>query len=94
MAEKKDCDIIFELGCLVCEKDKIIKQLRKETAELKRLMKLAVYDLNIIYDDYDCRKMNKCNEFCPYSNDEGNCCKGKWKHAEEAMKLLGDDADD
>ena len=65
----------------------------EETAELKRLLRLALNDFEFIYDEHSCAGECECDTFCPY-NREKNRCWGKWKHAEEAMKLLGDDADD
>lgn len=66
------------------------QELINENKELKRLLRLAVEDLSGIdgvCDDYD----DVCDE-CPCKiNILGGC---KWKHADEAMQLLGDDADD
>lgn len=58
-----------------------------ENKELKRLLRLAIEDINRFarcVDFRDCKDC--CMAFTLYS------C--KWKHAEEALKLLGDDADD
>ena len=65
-----------------------------ENKELKRLMRLAVEDFEFIFDEHSCTGARKCDTFCPYDGGEEDCCKGKWKHAEEVLKLLGDDADD
>lgn len=65
----------------------------EETAELKRLLRLALNDFEFIYDEHSCTGECECDTCCPY-NMEKNRCLGKWKHAEEALKLLGDDADD
>ena len=62
-----------------------------ENKELKRLIKLAAEDIG---------KHSFCS-MCENLNDNSKCkkCKAitldnfKWKHAEEALKLLGDDAD-
>ena len=63
------------------------QELVNENKELKRLLRLAVEDLSGIdgvCDDYD----DVCDE-CPCKvNILGSC---KWKHAEEALKLIGDD---
>lgn len=68
---------------------KILK-LEEENKELKRLLKLAVDDFDFIYLEHSCAYM-KCSTDCPYNGSEANCCKGEWKHADEAMKLIGDD---
>ena len=90
MTEKKDCDIIFELGCFVCEKDKIIKQLREESSELKRLLRLAVDGFEHIGKHFTMCSHDDCDK-CPYYIGERLICPDKWKHAEEASELLGDD---
>lgn len=70
------------------------RKLMKENADLKRLLRLALNDFEFIYDEHSCAGECECDTFCPYNGGKEYCCKGKWKHAEEAMKLLGDDADD
>ena len=69
------------------------QELINENKELKRLLRLAVDDFEFIYDEHSCTGVCECDTCCPY-NMEKNRCLGKWKHAEEALKLLGDDADD
>ena len=61
-----------------------------ENKELKRLLRLALNDFEFIYDEHSCAGECECDTFCPY-NMEKNSCLGKWKHAEEASELLGDD---
>ena len=61
-----------------------------ENKELKRLLRLALNDFEFIYDEHSCTGECECDTFCPY-NMEKNRCLGKWKHAEEASELLGDD---
>ena len=66
-----------------------ICKLEEENKELKKLLKLAVEDI---------RKHSFCS-MCENFNDNSKCkkCKAitldnfKWKHAEEALKLIGDD---
>ena len=63
------------------------QELVNENKELKRLLRLAIEDINRFarcVDFRDCKDC--CMAFTLYS------C--KWQHAEEALKLLGDDADD
>lgn len=66
-------------------------KLEEENKELKRLLRLALNDFEFIYDEHSCTGARKCDTFCPYNGGEEDCCKGKWKHAEEALKLIGDD---
>lgn len=61
-----------------------ICKLEEENKELKRLLWLAIEDINRFarcVDFRDCKDC--CMAFTLYS------C--KWKHAEEALKLIGDD---
>ena len=64
------------------------RKLMKENADLKRL---AVEDFEFIFDEHSCTGARKCDTFCPYNGGEEDCCKGKWKHSKEALKLIGDD---
>lgn len=74
-----------------------IKQLREETAELKRMLKLAVEDIERFRClmsstankdfcetalEYHCNPYDLCNS-CPLSGS----AKCKWRYADEAMKL-------
>ena len=62
------------------------KNLKKENAELKRLLKLAVEDLNKIEPHMDIYSYNCYISI--YSKDkEGKC---KWKHTNEVMELIKD----
>ena len=66
-----------------------------ENKELKRLLRLAVEDIKKVSDDnccYHCIYGNPITRRCEEYKGNENCY--KWKHAEEALKLLGDDADD
>lgn len=67
-----------------------------ENKELKRLLRLAVEDFETLSDEVvseDC-DFNLFCKLCPFSsNDDYINCAKKWKHAEEALKLLGDDTD-
>lgn len=60
-----------------------------ENKELKRLLRLAVEDFEFIYQEHSCTGM-ECTVCCPYSMGTNRCI-GKWKHTEEALKLLGDE---
>lgn len=58
-----------------------------ELEEAKRLLKLAVEDLNCGSCNANCTSCNYCGS-CDY--DE----RFKWKHTDEAMKLIGGEAHD
>lgn len=70
-----------------------LKVLREENAELKRLLNFALEDFGYIYREHICTSELGCLLDCPYC-DEEDCCKGKWKHADEALKLIGGDKND
>lgn len=87
----------YGLNNLCSERIQKIVKLEEENKELKRLLRLAVEDFETLSDEVvseDC-DFNLFCKSCPFSsNDDYINCAKKWKHAEEAMKLLGDDADD
>ena len=64
----------------------------EENAELKRLLKLAVEDFEILGNEIYCSDcdFNFMCRSCPLRSNNGNCSKG-WKHTDEAMKLIGGD---
>lgn len=59
-----------------------------QIAEYKRLLKLAVEDIHSIFDETDgyCTTRLRCDT-CPAS--EKDCT--KWRYADEALKLIGND---
>ena len=62
----------------------------EETAELKRLLRLAVEDMKNVSDYnycYHCNYGNPITRHCKEYKGNGNCY--KWQHADEAMKLIG-----
>lgn len=69
---------------------KILK-LEEENKELKRLLKMAVEDFDYIYQEHSCAAISGCRIDYPYSGGAADCCNGKWKHADESMKLIGED---
>ena len=77
----------YGLNNLCSERIQKIVRLEEENKELKRLLRLAIEDIN---------RFARCVDF----RDCKDCCMAftlfscKWKHAEEAINLLGDDADD
>lgn len=60
----------------------------EETAELKRLLSLAVVDMATISGDKCLCNIDMHCDICPLVIT-GRMC--KWKHADAALKLLGDD---
>lgn len=65
-------------------KTKIVEKLEEENAELKRLLKLAVEDIDAAMNETGCDicKFMRCR--C----DSSTPC--TWRHQDEAMKLIGD----
>ena len=61
-----------------------------ENKELKRLLRLAVDGFEHIGKHFTMCSHDDCDK-CPYYIGERLICPDKWKHAEEAMKLLGDE---
>ena len=65
-----------------------IIRLCKELKEAKRLLKMAVEDFSNIYDHiFYCDGM--CDT-CPIHGNRDTC--DKWVHADEALKLIGDES--
>lgn len=67
-------------------------RLEEENKELKRLLRLAVEDMKKVSDDnccYHCIYGNPITRHCEEYKGNENCY--KWQHAEEALKLIGDD---
>lgn len=71
---------------------KILK-LEEENKELKRLLKLAIEDFEMIANEIFCH-YNCCFNFnccyCPLNTDNGKFSSKGWKRADEAMKLIGE----
>lgn len=68
-----------------------LNEILQENAELKRLLKLAVEDFEIIANEircYNCDFNFMCC-YCPLNTDNGNFSSKGWKHADEAMTLIG-----
>ena len=74
-----------------------INEILQENAELKRLLKLAVEDLEHIEKNIGPTLCdgNGCTD-CPYCEvyDNESFIYCKWKHADEAMKLIGGNEND
>ena len=80
---------VYGLNEYCTEKAWEIDALREENKELKRMLKLAVEDFDFIFREFSCASM-PCTVRCPYSRTT-SYCNGEWKHAEEALKLIGDE---
>lgn len=64
-----------------------------ENKKLKKMLKLAVEDLDFIREKQGriCHFSFECTE-CPFSNGQNEgCVKNKWRYADKALKLIGDD---
>lgn len=62
---------------------KIIDKLEEENAELKRMLKLAVEDIDIAMNGDMCELCS--DERCDFTTPR------TWRHLDEAMKLIGED---
>ncbi|MBQ6169770.1 MAG: hypothetical protein IJK30_07435 [Ruminococcus sp.] len=75
--------------CVICAADhRQLAEWLKELKEAKRLLKAAVegyHFIGHITSDYACPSCTSCSA-CPM--DEGKQCK-IWKHADEALALIG-----
>ena len=72
-------------------------KLEEENKEFKRLLRLAVEDLkwlnSVTLDSHGCcciYDVHGCGN-CPFKMPDTDKC--EWKHAEEALKLIGEDND-
>lgn len=64
------------------KRDKMLRDTAAELCEAKRLLKMAVEDINSYVDCYEAH----CDECC--CSQDNHC---HWKHEEAALKLIGDD---
>ena len=65
-------------------------RLEEENKELKRLLRLAIDGFEHIGKHFTMCSHDDCDK-CPYYIGEKLICPDKWKHAEEALKLIGDE---
>lgn len=79
----------YGLNNLCSERIQKIVKLEEENKELKRLLRLAVEDFEKCVYSNNC-PVDSCGTECPFCYVDHECL-GKWKHAEEASELLGDD---
>lgn len=63
---------------------KICDEYEDEIKELKRMLKLAVEDIDIAMNETTCNICNSAHDFI-------HCGTCVWRHLDEAMKLIGDD---
>ena len=66
-------------------KTKIVEKLEEENAELKRLLKLAVKDIDLAMSETVCSmcKVTRCD-----CNKSTPCT---WQHQDEVMKVIGEE---
>ncbi|MBO5384519.1 MAG: hypothetical protein J6A30_09490 [Ruminococcus sp.] len=75
--------LIRECDRLIKEKGELLKK-SEQIAEYKRLLKVAVEDINYYVDCYEAH----CDECCC---DHDNHC--HWKHEAEALALIGEEGE-
>ena len=82
----------YGLNNLCSERIQKIVRLEEENKELKRLLLLALDDFAVNYINYcDCLECSDCPYHVDIEQFEG--CSTRWKHLDEAVQILGDDAD-
>lgn len=68
-------------------------KLKTENKKLKKMLKQAVEDFEFISKYFGCagcHDLKKWHE-CPFNDGERDCCTDKWRYADKALKLIGDD---
>ena len=86
------CDKCREEHRQLAEWLKELKQLREETPKLKRLLKLAVNDFEVMGNEVyykGCDFDFRC-KLCPFHCYSGGCST-KWRYTNEVLNLIGDD---
>lgn len=68
------------------KRDKMLRDTVAELCEAKRLLKMAVEDLEEIAAVDEC-SFPYCGSRCPF-----DCIGQHWKHLDEALKLIGDES--
>lgn len=85
------------LCCHHCDhKDEYIIELEEENEELKKMLKQAVEDLDFIGEYFGCAGCSAAKSWrkCPFNDGKKDCCTDKWRYADKALKLIGDDEND
>lgn len=85
---KKQSEIKHNLQQAVKVSMEQIGELMRESYELKRMLKLAIDELEPL-GSCGGSSYRPC-EGCPYNANDGRCS-SKWNHHDEAMKLIGDE---
>lgn len=70
-----------------------IDRIKAENRELKKMLRLAVEDLDFIRKSQGriCSFSFECTE-CPFSGGQNKfCAKNNWRYADKALRLIGDD---
>ena len=70
-----------------------IDRIKAENEELKKMLKLAVEDLDFIGEYFGCAGCSAAKSWCkcPFNDGKKDCCTDKWRYADKALKLIGDD---
>lgn len=74
------------------KRDKMLRDTVAELCEAKRLLKMAVEDLEKIAAVDEC-SFPYCDSRCPFEC-VGQCENKHWKHIDEALKLIGETNDE
>ena len=84
------CDSVEmkKINLLIQQLPPELERVKRENADLKRLLRLAVDD--IAWSNCNMGDSGECPD-CPYYSGKPGRCLNEWKHAEEALKLIGDD---
>lgn len=77
---------------LILKLPKSAKDLRSNE-ELKKMLKLAVEDLDFIGEYFGCAGCSAAKSWrkCPFNDGKKDCCTDNWRYADKALKLIGDD---
>lgn len=80
----------FKVNSELCHMKISLSECHKEIAEFKRLLKSATNVLNMFIpcdEDYNCSECIKQRRNCDYDDSF------KWRYADEALALIGEDGD-
>lgn len=77
------------LNARIANAEGVIDELKKENAELKAMLKLAIDDIKPLLENYtwlaECEMCAKDKKSCK------GCYEPTWRYAEQALKLIGEE---
>ena len=95
VAEKNECKMTNDDGYTDVSMKQCITDYRQlaewltELKEAKRLLKLAVEDINFAYFCFQAACKNvKCEVRCPYYNKDTKSCSMGWRYYKEAERFI------